>query len=716
MTRFAEIALPLPVDRTFTYSVPPEFEAGIQPGMRALVPFAGRTLTGFIVEVRKRRPAGNLKLKSLEDLPDKAAVFSPALLAFTRQLGRACFVPWGEVLQASVPPSLIVRSRATLSLTEEGRAALEGPSLTAEEREVALRLAGRPHSLRYLERQFRSGSLPSLLDRMKRRGLIASRQDLKLVKRRARSEARPLPRQLELDFSMDEASGRAAAAVSGALDSRGFARYLLCGPADRRQGVYLEVIRRVLAAGGRALFIIPEISLTAPLIGNLDKRLGAAAAVIHSGLPAARRELEWRRIREGRAQVVVGSRLALFAPVDRLRLIILDEEQDESYFPQEGLFYDVREAARLRAADEGAVLLAGSAAPLVETYYRAVRRGEVLELGDGARRPDVLILPHDPGRGLISPGLRQAIGDRLERREPVVLFVNRRGYASSLVCPQCGHVPRCSRCRLPLAYHQREGKFVCHYCGFAVPASAVCPECRGRLVTRRAVGVEAAAEELRKRFPGKRVEILAADEAGRTEARTNLMRDFREGRVDILVGTEFLAHQAGFPGAPLVGILHPEFGLRLADFRSAQKTYQAIVRELRFLSAGGAAAAVVQTSAPDHFCIREAVRGDYRAFYDQEIRFRRLMDYPPFSALAEVNFMDSDLRRVGAAARTFAGRARDAGPAVSVFGPSLAPAVKLRGLYRVQIVIKAARRDRLQRFLRHALEGIGLKKSVVISS
>ncbi|OGD18161.1 MAG: primosomal protein N' [Candidatus Aminicenantes bacterium RBG_16_63_16] len=716
MIRYAEIALPLPLDKTFTYSVPPEFKDRIRPGMRALVPFAGRTLTGIVVGIKKRRPGGGLKLKAVTALPDESPTFPPALLAFTRELGREYLFPWGEVLQAAVPPSLVPQSRACYSITEKGRAALENSLLADEEREVAACLAVRPHTVRFLARRCRAAGLASVLERMRRQELIVSKQELRQVKRRAGSDSARRARQLELDFSLDENTHEAASLVGRAMASGGFSRFLLFGPEDRRRSVYFELIRRALAAGGRVLFIIPEISLTPALIEAVDKWLGEAAAVIHGGLPEARREREWRRIREGRAQVVVGSRLALFAPADNLKLIICDEEQDESYFQQEGLFYDVRDAARLRAAGEGAVLVFGSSAPLVETYYRARKAGYLVDLGGEPGRSGAAILAHDPGRGLISSGLAQAIAARLGRREPVILFFNRRGYASSLICPACGFLPRCSRCSLPLSYHRREGKFVCHYCRFSMPAYAVCPKCRGRLVVRKAVGVEAAAEELRKRFPGRRVEIFATDEAGRKEERERLKLDFEAGRVDVLVGTQFLAHQAGFPRASLVGILHPEFGLRLADFRSAQRTFLAVLRDLRFLSAARGAEAIVQTSAPDHFSIREAVRGDYRAFYEQEITFRRLMSYPPFSAMAEVNFMGAELRRVAAAARALSGRAGDAGSGVSLFGPSLAPAARVRGLHRVQLVLKAPRRERLYRFLREALKGVSVRKSVVISS
>jgi primosomal protein N' (replication factor Y) len=715
MILYAEIALPLPLDRTFTYAVPAEFAGRIAPGMRALVPFGGRTMMGFVVGLRKKSPGRGLKLKSLAELPDEPPVFSAALLAFIRDLGRAFFIPWGEVLKAAVPPSYVPRSRSSFSLTEKGREALEKSPLSEDEREVAACLATRAHTVRFLERKCRSVHLASVLERLRRKGLVAARQELKRVKRRARSEAAPGAKQLELDFSLDESGRRAAEAVSRPMDNREFGLFLLFGARDARQAVYFELIRKALAGSGRVLYLIPEISLTPALIERIEKSLGEAVAVLHGGLTAARRESEWQRIQRGDAQVIVGSRLALFAPVDGVRLVICDEEQDESYVQQEGLPYDVRLAVRLRAEEQSAILVFGSSAPAVETFYRALKAGNLLDLGGAPGFRRVTLIAHPPGRGVISPEVERAVRARLERRQPVILFFNRRGYASSLICPKCGFLPRCSRCGLPLSFHKREGKFVCHYCRFSVAAFAVCPKCGGRLVIRQSVGIEAVAEDLKKRFPGKRVEIFAVDEAGRKEQQARLRLDFRNRDIDILIGTQFLAHQADFPRAAFVGILHPEFGLRLADYRSAQKTFLAIGRALQFVDGAAGAEAVVQTSAPDHFSIREAARGDYPAFYEQEMAFRRLMDYPPFSALAEVQFVGDRLRTVGAAARCLAGRARDAGAGISVFGPSLAQSARGKGLHRVQIVLKARKRERLHRFLAGALKGINVKRSVVIS-
>jgi primosomal protein N' (replication factor Y) len=716
MSRYAEIVLPLPVERIFTYVVPPDCAEKILPGMRVLVPFGERLLTGFVVGLKKKRPGRNLKLKSVAELLDDSPLFSPSLLSFTRKLSQAYIVPWGEILQSAVPPSFILKSRTSLFLTPRGQEALEKSLLTEEERRVASCLSAKPHTLRYLERKCPAAHLSALLAGMQRKELIASRKEVKRVRRRPKKEPKPGTKQLELDFSMDENSRKAAGIISGARASPKFTPFLLLGAADRRRAVYFELIRKALSASGRVLYVVPEVSLTPALVDEVARKLGEAAAVLHGGMTEARREIEWQRIRDGRAQVVVGSRLALFAPVQSVKFVICDDEQDESYSPQEGLPYDVRAAAAIRAAEEAAILVSGSSAPAVESLYRARKARSLFDLGEDRKDIRISIVEHHPGRAIVCPVLERAVRSRLARKEPVILFFNRRGYASSLICPNCGFYPRCARCELPLSYHKHEGKFVCHYCRFSVSAYSACPRCGGRLGLKKGAGVEALAEELRRVFPQARVDIFAVDEAGRKDVKENLKREFQDGRVNILVGTQLLTHQVNFPKASLVGILHPEFSLHLADFRSGQKTFQAILRELQFLREGRGAEAVVQTSAPDHFSIREAVRGDYRAFYEQEITFRRLMDYPPFSALAEVNLMGSELRKVAAAARVLSGRARDAGPAISQFGPSLAPPARVGGLHRVQIVLKAPSRERLHRFLRGALQGIGLKKSVVFSS
>jgi primosomal protein N' (replication factor Y) len=368
----------------------------------------------------------------------------------------------------------------------------------------------------------------------------------------------------------------------------------------------------------------------------------------------------------------------------------------------------------LRAQEEKAALILGSSEPTVEAFYRAKKGRYLIDLGTEARKPLVTLADSRKYRGIICRPLMVKIKEKLEKKEPVLLFFNRRGYASYLLCAKCGFLPRCARCDLALSYHKKEGKLVCHYCRYSVPLMEACPQCGSRLIGRRGVGIEAVAEELRKAFPQNRIEIFAADEAGGKQEKAELIRGFIDGKIDLLVGTQLLVHQANFPFVSFIGILHPEMMLNLADFRSGQKTYEAVTRSLHFLRDDEKAEALIQTAAPGHFSIREAARGDYQAFYDQEIKFRRLMDDPPFSCLAEVFFLGENLRKVAEKSRTFAERVRNSGEDIKIFGPSLASVAKVRGLNRVQLSLKARKRSTLNRILAAALQGISLRKSIFL--
>ncbi len=714
MTVYADVILPLPLESSFTYSVPADFKQKVRIGVRVLVPFGQRQVTGFVIGLRSRKPKDSPELKNIQEVLDEDSLFSGSFLSFTESLSRHFLVPWGGILQAAVPPSLLLKSRTLVSLTPRGREALEQGNLAGDEMAVVSRLSRQPHTARFLERQQPGQNIASLLGRLRRKELVSVRTEVKRVRRKSKPASAPGPSQLELDFSLDENLSRAAGPILAAMARKAYAPFLLFGAPDRREPVYFRLLREVLAGSGKALFLIPEISLTSSLIENLGRKLGENGAVLHSRMTERQREIEWQKARENLARIVVGPRSALFAPLDNVRLIILDEEHDESYSQQEGLPYDVRTAARLRAEAEKAALIFGSGRPSVAGFYQAQKDRVLIDIG-GERRAPVHLADSRKTTGLLSRPLLASLTKSQDKKEPALVFFNRRGYASYLVCSRCGFIPRCSRCDLALSYHKKESKLVCHYCRLAIPAAGGCPQCGGRLVVRRAAGIEAVAEEMRKAFPQARIEIFAADETGRKKEREKILNAFQAGEIDILLGTQLLAHQPELTKVSFVGILHPEMILHLADFRSAEKAFQMIAGAIRFLREETASEAVVQTVSPEHFSIREAARGDYRAFYEQEIRFRRLMNYPPFSALAEVILMGENLRKVAAVARTLAGRAREATPAIAVLGPALAPVSRLRGLYRVQIILRAPRRASLVRFLSLAWKGISLRKSIFLS-
>jgi primosomal protein N' (replication factor Y) (superfamily II helicase) len=714
MTLYADVALPLPVDRPYTYSVPPELVARVQVGSRVLIPLGKRWITGFVVGLRRRKPEPELKLKPIAELLDDEPLFSPAILSFTLRLSRSCLTPWGEVLQAAVPPSMLPRTRTSVSLTPEGEEALERGTLSSEERLLATLLKTRSHSPRFLQKESQVKNLSAFLARMQKKGLVIVEKELKRVSRREPVRPSAEPAQLELDFALGEGLRQAAGAILDVMTKEIFSPFLLFGPAGRREAVYFHLIREAMARSGRVLFLVPEISLTPALTEKYKRRLGDGLAVLHSRMTDRQRELEWVKIRERRAEVVIGPRSALFAPLFDLRLIILDEEQDETYAQQEGQPFDVRKAARIRAQEEKAAFVQGSAAPTVESFYAARKGRSLIDLGRERGAAKGVLLDFRRASGLVDPRLKKAIRARLEKKEQVILFFNRRGYASLLVCSQCRYVPNCDRCDLSLAYHKKEGKLVCHVCRSSVPAVLTCPRCGGRLIPKLSAGVEAVAEELKTAFPGNRVEVFAVDEATRKEKRDALLKGFEKKEIDILVGTQLLAHQPGLPPVKLAAVLHPEMVLHLADFRSGQKAFLMIRSAFRFLADGARGEVLIQTSAPDHYSIREGADGDYGSFFEQEIKFRRLLDYPPFCSLAQVLFTGENARRVAASARMFVSRVKESGKDVQVLGPSVASMARKRGLFRVQVNLKTRRLGTLIEILGPSLKGIRSGKSVFL--
>lgn len=714
MKLYADVVLPLPLDRPYTYSIPPEQTERVRIGSRVLVPLGKRWMTGFVSALKKRRPNAELKLKPIAEVLDDGPFFSSSILAFAEKLSRSCFTPWGEILQAFVPPSMLPRTRAAISLTAKGRELLDQGALDDEERQVAALLRTHPHSPLFLERKAQTRNIPALLARMRKKELVTVENTLKLVSRKKRDELFAGPSQLEFDFSLDNGLRKAARPILEAMAKKAFSPFLLFGSTDRREAVYFHLMREAAASSGRVLCIVPEISLAPALIEKYKRRLGDGLAVLHSRLTDRQRELEWRKIREFNTGVVIGTRSALCAPLPDLRLVLLDEEQDETYSQQQGLLFDVRKAARIRAEEEKAAFVMGSASPTVESFYLAQKGCFLIDLGQEIAAAKVMLLDFRRTSGLVDLRLKRAIQDRLEKREQVILFFNRRGYASYLVCSKCGHVPRCERCELSLAYYKKEGKLVCHSCRRGIPAVLNCPRCAGRLIVKLSAGIEAVAEDLKGTFPESRVEVFAGDGTVRKTKKESLLRGFGRKEIDILLGTQALVHQPGLEPVDLVGVLHPEMILHLADFRSGQKAYQMIRSAFRFLREEDTSTMYVQTSAPDHYSIREAARGDYLAFFKQEIKFRRLLDYPPFSVLAEVFFSGENARRVAATARMFVTRIKDSGKNIQVFGPSVPSMSRKRGLFRVQVNLKTRRLETLNGVLGPSLKGIRTKKSIFL--
>jgi len=717
MTVFARVVFPLPLDQVFTYAIPEAFRAKAQPGARVLAPLGPRRQNGFLVGLTTEPPAAGITVKPLLEVLDDRPFREERFLEFTRDLSAEFHCSWGEILQASLPPSLARRTKITVSLTDLGREKLDTKGLGPREKAVAALLAGAPkgRSPLFLRRKSGGKDVSGLLGRMEKKGLVLVTRAAASIPRGSDPDAHARPVQLGLAFPERVSDPGVLASVETAVaEGRPGAFYLFGSVASRRAAVQ-SLVRRAVGAGGRVLYLVPEVAPTADLAAGFKEAYGRAAVVFHGRMTEKQREDAWRVLKSGRAALVAGTRSALFAETGLLRLVVIDEEQDESYFQAESPSYDARRGAWLRARSDGAVAVFSSSRPTVEAFAEAGRAGALIDLGGGPPRTGVTIVDHARDVPLISAELERRLRANLARGEAAILFLNRRGYAAQVACAKCGGVPRCPRCDIALVYHKAEDRMVCHYCNASVDVRKGCPACGGGIAVRRGAGTQAVEEEVGRLFPGVRTARFDADAAGDPEARRKLLADFGRGRIPLLVATRFLVHQPGAPKAGLVAVLRPEAILGLSDYRAGQKTFESVSAMLDLRRDGDGAEAVIQTAAPVHFSIAAAAAGDYRAFYEGEIAFRRVMGYPPFTSLAEVTLQGRDMRTLGRRSRELRALFQGYAPELEVLGPAFAPMARLKDLSRVQFILKSGERATIDRALREALPKVPLRKTVVFS-
>jgi len=507
-------------------------------------------------------------------------------------------------------------------------------------------------------------------------------------------------------------------ALVAAARAGGFASFLLHGiTSSGKTEVYLRLIAEVLEGGRDAIVLVPEISLTPQLAARFRARFGDQVAVLHSGLTDAERHGQWRLIRGGKVRIVVGARSAIFAPVARLGVVIVDEEHDPSFKQEEGVRYNARDVALVRARAAGALAVLGSATPSLESFFRAQQgRMTLLELRHRATPrplPEVEVVDlkrYQTGpEGFLSAPLSQALDQVLERGEQAILFLNRRGFSTFLLCRLCGHVFRCVHCSVSLTYHRAGAERIsCHYCGYSRGVPARCPTCGGQEIIRMGMGTEQLEEGLRLRFPEARIARLDRDTAGGRGLRRILDRVNR-GEVDILVGTQMVTKGHDFPQVTLVGVISADLGLHFPDFRASERTFQLLTQVAGRAGRGEQPGrVVVQTYSPEHPSISHARTHDFVAFYTEEVESRRDLIYPPWGHLAAVRLDGADATAVEQRARELVERGRrdlTPGRPVVILGPAEAPIQKLKGKTRWLVLLKSRQRADLRKVLEAMVAG-----------
>lgn len=639
----AEVAVPIPLFKTFHYFIPEELRSVADVGKRVIVPFRNRTVAGLILSFLNESHAPDIKpvLEVIDDEP----VLSELMLKFLKGLSDYYLSPVGEVIKGALPFNLSRR------ITDWKKAKV---------------IEGEDHE----------------------------------------PEAPP-----ELNNYQKMAFERIREAI---VEGRHRVFLLFGVTGSGKTEVYMRAISCAIELGKAVIILVPEISLTPQYSSRFRGRFGELVAIIHSRMSASERFRNWLDIKKGRKKIIIGPRSSIFAPVEDLGLIIIDEEHDPSYKQEEGVRYHARDMGILRGRIWNIPVVLGSATPSVETYFRA-KKGEfeLIRLPERVEKrplPDVEIvdLKKEEKKGFISERLKVALQENWEKRGQSLLFLNRRGFAPFLFCKDCGWSYRCPACSIPLTYHHKEKIMLCHYCNYQVETPAICPSCHGFRVSFSGAGTERIATEIKGILPWSRVRRMDRDSTRQKDSHIKIFEEMESGRIEILVGTQMITKGHDYPALTLVGVIWADMSLSFPDFRAGERTFQLLTQVAGRSGRGDIKGKVIlQTYRADHPIILFARDQDYEAFYEWEIKQRKALGYPPFKTIALIRFVGKDEGKVLKIAsetkqkaletvEDFSELKRD----IELLGPAPCPYTKLRGKYRWQILIKAKNKESLDKFLR----------------
>jgi len=778
MKEIVEVAVGLPVFKTFHYRIPEKMIGSLQVGMRVLVPFKGRKVTGFSIDLLDQPPKGvEEKLREVEDLLDEAPLIDPQMLRFCRWISDYYLYPLGEVIKTGLPPGLQLKSELILSLTPDGWECL-GQGALEPIQEKVFKEIGRcgKVSLRRMLKHFLGEVSRSQLFSWRRKGFLNIDPGIegkevkpkfeKVVHYQEGEPTQPISKkQAEIlnwikekgDISYSELSKRfkspsksiqslhAKGLVSlsrrevcrdlsvrselkpypkpeptsdqeavlieilKGIHSKRFSPFLIYGvTGSGKTEIYLRAIEEVLSQGKEAIVLVPEISLTPQLLSRFKDRFGENLALLHSGLGRGERYDQWRRVWKGEVKIAMGARSAIFAPFKHVGIIIVDEEHDPSYKQEEKLKYHARDVAVVRAKQAEATLLLGSATPSLESFYNVEKvKFRLLNLPErieGKPLPRVEVVDMKKEGGLFSEKLKAALQKNIESGKQSLLFLNRRGFANFILCPDCGNTFKCPNCSVTLTHHLRDRSLQCHYCDYRIPAPGDCPKCQSHRLQGMGIGTERLEQEIKSLFPETQVGRMDRDTTSRRRSHLEILKRLESGSIDILIGTQMIVKGHDFPDVTFVGVVSADTSLNFPDFRSSERTFQLLTQVAGRAGRGDVfGEVVIQTFNPDHYSILRAKDHDYIGFYQEEIQFRKALEYPPFTRF--INFrlvgnnekgtkgMAEEMGRIG---QSLLKKAH--GKEIEILGPSTAPFAKMRGKFRWQMLAKGKSPPLLHQF------------------
>ena len=624
------------VDKIFEYSCPPE----TQIGCRVKVPFGGRVVEGFVIGVADTSLFDAGKIKPITSLYDELPALVPECFSLMEGIAKRYRVPKAASLRLFLPTEMRlgkVNEAYVKFVKLVGDASIVKPSAKKQIEAVGELQTG-DKALSFLVEKCGRGAVNALVEK----GVA---EVYKVKRNRApkgdegEAEAKILTDAQLGALEYIEKSDKRVQLIHGVTGSG-------------KTEIYLNLIADQLKRGRTAIFLVPEISLTPQMLAQLRGRFGGEAAILHSGLSAGEKFDEWWRLRSGEAKIAIGARSAVFAPLKDIGVIIIDEEHDSSYRSETAPRYSTADIARMRAEYNGCKLVLGSATPSVESYIKA-KEGEyglitLTERINGKPLPEIIIsdMRKEIKRGnasIFSRALSEELDATLSSGNQAIIFLNRRGYSQTVICADCGYVAKCESCDVSLTYHSEENCLKCHYCGAKYKMLPSCPECGGRHIRYSGTGTQRVVGELKEMFPSANIIRMDNDTVSGKDGHYKILKQFGEHKADILVGTQMIAKGHDFPSVTLVGILDADMSLHFSDYRSGERTFQLITQVAgRSGRAGNKGKVVLQTYSPENYILRYAVKYDYNAFFENEIKMRKAAFFPPYSLICRIMVVAED--------------------------------------------------------------------------
>ena len=725
--RFAEVVLDIPLNKKFHYRIPPSFESQIGIGKRVKVPFRSRTIIGYCVGLTDVSDVGTTK--DIIQVIDKKPILSLKMLEIAEWLADFYFCGWGEALETFLP--FVVRkglNAKTINVAKlsKDEAFIKDTISTirrkAPKQAKALEVLSGIDEMAVQELAITSKCKAASIYSLRDRGLIS------LNKRQVDDSvfiSKHYERTCHLQPTKEQE--KAINLIKKRLRERKHNTVLLKGvTGSGKTEVYLQSISEAIALGLKTIVLVPEISLTPQTIERFKSRFDRVA-ILHSSLSGRQRNNQWWEIRNGNADVVIGARSAVFAPLDNLGLIVIDEEHENTFKQDSSPRYNARDVSLARAKYENALVVLGSATPSLESYYNAnIGKYDYVTLtsrvGDKPLPPVKLVdMRHEIRRNKrpsnISTYLERCMRQSLSKNEQVLLFLNRRGFSSFINCRRCGFVSKCKKCDISLTYHKKKDAVICHYCYSETSVPKECPECRSPGIKFFGSGTERIEEEIRVKFPEYELFRMDSDTMKGRDSHEKVLSAFRRGDIDILLGTQMIAKGLDFPNVTLVGVLSADTIINLPDFRASERTFQLLSQVAGRTGRGSKGGQVIiQTHNPDHYSITYAASHDYDGFAKKELEYRKQLYYPPYGRLARIVLRGKESEDVKEKAIDIASKLREAiklcKDEVEILGPAPTPITRIKDKYRWHIIVKANNFEKLQMALKK-IENEGKKSKKV---